>query len=115
MTVLEHYYQNLSIQQKLRLIILFSVMVALLLAGGAILTYDQLASRSEMRDDLYALAEILGSNSTAALTFGDGQAAEELLLGLRTKKNVIRSLIYSADGSILAEYGGHTARVKPAL
>jgi uncharacterized membrane protein affecting hemolysin expression len=76
-----------------------------LLACGSILIYDQLASRVDMRADLSALADILGSNSTAALTFGDSQAAQEVLLGLTTKKNITRAVIYSADGTILAESG----------
>jgi hypothetical protein len=38
--------------------------------------YDQIAARASMRNDLDVLAEIFSANSTAALSFNDGPAAE---------------------------------------
>jgi signal transduction histidine kinase len=104
-------YRNLPIKHKLRLIIVFTVSLALLLACGAALTYDQLASRSEMRTDLETLAEIVGSNSTAALAFKDQISAEETLSGLRAKQHIVRALIYSADGKLFAGYGDELDRL----
>ena len=97
-------FRNLSIHIKLRLIIIFTVSLALLLACGAVLTYDWIAARSEMRSDLEALAEMIGSNSTAALTFHDEQAAEEVLSGLQAKPHIVAAFIYSAQGEPLARY-----------
>jgi len=82
------HYRNLSIKLKLRLIITLTVSVALLLAGGAVLTYDQIVSRADMRNDLEVLAEIVGSNSSAALAFGDPKAAEDVLSGLKAKRHI---------------------------
>ena len=82
-----------------------TVSVALLLASAAVLTYDQIASRMEMRSELEVLAEIAGSNSTAALTFGDERAAEEVLAGLKAKRHIAGALIYAADGRLFASYG----------
>ncbi len=98
------YLRNLSIHTKLRLIILFTVALALLLACGAVLTYDQISSRSEMRADIEALAEMVGSNSTAALAFHDPTAAREVLSALRAKRHIEAARIYSADGSLFASY-----------
>ena len=70
-------YRNLPIKHKLRLIIMFAVSVALLIACGAVLAYDQLASREEMLNDLEVTADIIGHNGTAALTFRDQKAGEE--------------------------------------
>jgi two-component system, sensor histidine kinase and response regulator len=97
-------YRDLSISRKLRLIIGTTVGVALLLASGAFLTYDQIAFRASMRSDLAILAEIFGSNSTAALTFGDRPSATALLLGLKAKRSITRALIYSNDGMPFATY-----------
>ena len=66
--------------------------------------YDQIAARREMRSDLDVLAEIVGSNSTAAVTFGDRRAAEELLSGLKAKKHIVTAVIYSDDGKPFASY-----------
>ena len=66
-------YRNLPVRHKLSIIIMFTARVALWLACAAILTYDQISKRAEMRDNLEVLAEIIGLNSTAALTFHDPQ------------------------------------------
>jgi signal transduction histidine kinase/CheY-like chemotaxis protein len=98
------YYRDLSIRNKLRLIILITVSLALLLASGAVLAYDQMAARSEMRSDLEALAEMVGSNSTAALTFHDQQAAEDVLSSLQAKRHIVTASLYSANHKPLASY-----------
>lgn len=97
-------YRNLSIQRKLRLITMATVSVALILACATFLIYDQVAYRESMRSDLGILAEIFGSNSTAALSFGDPPAARALLSGLRAKRSVTKAVIYSANGKPFAEY-----------
>ena len=78
--------------------------VALLVACGAVLAYDQLASRAEMRNDLEVTADIIGHNSTAALTFRDPKAAEELLSGLKAKRHVVAAFLYSEDGRLFASF-----------
>ncbi len=97
-------YRNLTIKHKLQWIIMATVGVALLFAGVAILAYDRLVFRDAMRNDLEILAEIFGSNNTAALSFGDRRAAAELLTGLRAKRSIVSALIYSADGKVFAAY-----------
>jgi len=97
-------YRNLPIKHKLRLIIMCAVSVALLVACGAILAYDQLASREEMRNDLDVTADIIGHNSTAALTFRDPKAEEELLSGLKAKRHLVTILVYSEDGRPFASF-----------
>ncbi len=97
-------YRNLPIRHKLRIIMMSVVTAALVFASAAVLGYDQLALRTEMRNDLSVLAEIFGVNSTAALTFGDQQAAEELLAGLRAKRHIAAAFIYNANSQLFAAY-----------
>src|SRR5579863_5262825 len=97
-------YRNLAVKHKLRLIILFAVVAAVVPASIAVVSYDQLAARQAMLSDLDALAEIVGSNSTAAVTFGDRRAAEELLSGLKAKKHLVAALLYSENGELFAGY-----------
>ena len=70
-------YRSLPVKQKLQLIIMATVCAALVLAGAAVLFYVQFVLRDSLRNDLEILAEIYGSNSTAALTFGDEKAGGE--------------------------------------
>jgi signal transduction histidine kinase len=108
-------YRNLSIKNKLRWIIIFNVTLALLLACAAVLTYDQISSRNEMKTDLESLAEIVGSNCTAALTFRDQKSAEEVLVGLKAKRHIINAIVYSADGKLFAGYGDNPSRFAAGL
>lgn len=80
------------------------VVTVLLLSCGAFATYDLIVSRNSLRADLKSVADIVGSDSTAALSFEDQKAAEELLAGLRAKRHVVAACLYSADGKPFASY-----------
>jgi two-component system, sensor histidine kinase and response regulator len=97
-------FRNRSIQQKLRLIIMATVGVALMLACASVLAYDYVTFRNSMRSDLVLLAEIFGSDSTAALSFGDHKAAWQLLSELKARRHIVAACIYSADGAAFASY-----------
>ncbi len=97
-------YRNLPVRHKLHVIIMVTVGAALTLACGAVLVYEQFVLRDSMRNDLDVLAGIFASNSTAALTFDDQKAAQELLSGLRAKQSIEMAAIYSGDGKVLACY-----------
>jgi signal transduction histidine kinase/CheY-like chemotaxis protein len=98
------WYFRLPIRDRLRLIVMLSVGVALVATCGTILTYEQVTFRAEMRNDLGVLAEMFGSNSTAALSFNDRQTAGELLSGFRAKRHIVAANLYSADGAVFASY-----------
>lgn len=98
------YLQNLSIERKLQYIILLTVSVSLMLAGGMFLAWDQMTFRHEMRDDLLTLAEIVGGRSTAALSFDDAKEAAEILNGLKAKPHMVAACIYTARGNLFASY-----------
>ncbi len=97
-------YRNLSIQRKLNLIIMATVGFALMLACTTFLAYDQFTFRDSMRSDLATLAEISGSNSTAALTFRDQPAARAILSRLKASHSIARAFIYSDSGEPFAQY-----------
>ncbi len=97
-------YRNLPIKHKLRLVIMSTVSCALMLACAAVLVYDQIAARESMRNDLDVLAEIFSANSTAALSFNDRPAAEELLSTLKAKRHVTFAALFRPDGTVFARY-----------
>jgi signal transduction histidine kinase/CheY-like chemotaxis protein len=108
-------YGDLSIRSKLQLIVMLTVGAALIVACGAILIYYFYTLRDSLRRDLGVLAEITGENSTAALSFADAKAAEELLSGLRAKRSIVTAALYSADGRILAAYRRDSAATAPPV
>jgi two-component system sensor histidine kinase/response regulator len=97
--------RRLSIKDKLRFTTMLVVFVALLLSCAAFAGNDTLVLRSSMQKDLETLAEIVGLNSTAALSFADQGAATELLSALRAKPHIRAACIYSVDGKLFASYG----------
>jgi uncharacterized membrane protein affecting hemolysin expression len=54
--------------------------------------------------EISTLAEVIGANSTAALTFQDRQAAEETLSALRADKRIVGAAVFGKDGSLFARY-----------
>jgi hypothetical protein len=79
-------YRNLPIKYKLHLLTLITGIGALTLALGAVVAY------------------IFGSNSTAALSFNDPKAAEELLSGLVAKRSILCAYLYTPDGQVFSGY-----------
>ena len=107
-------YRNLPIKYKLRMVIMVTVIAALIIACTAVLAYDQLAARDSMRNDLGVLADIFSANSTAALSFKDPAAGNELLSTLKAKRHIVTALIYSADGKPFASYYRTHEPIRPA-
>jgi two-component system, sensor histidine kinase and response regulator len=95
---------DLSIRQKLTGIILLTCGAAILLACSALARYDVTTYKREVARDLTSAAGITGSNSTAALSFGDSKAATEVLSSLSAEPYVVEACIYARDGSVFAKY-----------
>src|ERR1700730_13429579 len=91
---------------------------ALLLAGAAFFAYDQVTFRQGLVYALSAQAQIVGSNSVAALLFNDPQSAATTLSALKSSPNIESAGIFTADGRPFANYvrdGGTEALSLPML
>jgi signal transduction histidine kinase/ActR/RegA family two-component response regulator/HAMP domain-containing protein len=100
--------QDISIRRKLTVIIMIASTVALLLVSGGFMAYELITHRQSMRRDLATLAEIIGDQSTAALTYEDSEAGQEILSALASKKHITAAALYR-QGHILAQYPVHPA------
>jgi C4-dicarboxylate-specific signal transduction histidine kinase len=97
-------YKDLAINTKLTLLVLLAGSVALLLSCIGFVTNDVRMIRHSMIHQISTLAEVLGSNSTAALVFDDPKTAGELLLSLEKQPSVELACIYDAQGKLFAAY-----------
>ncbi|MBV9572661.1 MAG: HAMP domain-containing protein, partial [Acidobacteriales bacterium] len=95
---------DLSIRWKLTLIIVCISAAAVVMACGVMGGYDILLLRKSMRTDLATLAEIVARNSTAALTFHDAHAAEDILAALKAKPHIAVACVYDENGRMFAKY-----------
>jgi two-component system, sensor histidine kinase len=94
----------MSIRRKLTLTIATTSALALALAAAALVVYDIATYRQALTHDLEALADLVGHNSTAALTFGDSTAAGETLRSLSVRNEVQAAALYTAAGLRVAAY-----------
>jgi signal transduction histidine kinase len=105
MSALKSSLRNFPIQRKLRLVVLATCTAALCVASSALFALQFYFFQRDFRRDLVAVAEIIASNSTAALSFADAQAAGENLASLKAKPQITGSALVLKDGTVLAQVG----------
>ena len=105
---------DLPIERKLALLTLATSGTALLLTAGAFLSFELVSSEKEAIEDLTALAQVVGNSSSAALAFGDREAAEETLHALRDDEQIDAACTYTAAGALFASYGRHGGEQCPS-
>jgi signal transduction histidine kinase/CheY-like chemotaxis protein len=98
------YFRNTSIKNKLKAIILLTSGIVLLLASGAFVTHEIYSFRRSMVTDLFTLAELVGINSQAMLSFSNKKDAEQNLAALKAKSNIIVVILFTANGNLFASY-----------
>ncbi len=83
-------HRDLSIRRKLTAIVLVTCGVSILLACTMLWrVYDIAAFRQEIAGELVSTAGITGSNTTAALSFGDAHAAHQTLNSLAGETHIV--------------------------
>lgn len=107
--------RSFSISRKLTLMNMLASGAALLLASSALFFYDFHTFKKDMLRQLSTEAKIVGLNSVSALAFNDAESAQTTLSALRTSPHVIYAAIYTASGSLFAEYGRHGVGGIPTL
>ncbi|MCU1246410.1 MAG: putative Histidine kinase, partial [Acidobacteria bacterium] len=102
-----------SIRGKLTGIIMIISTTAVLLACLGFTASGLLNLRKRRASDLSTTGEVIGANSTAALTFGDHEAAREVLGALRSKPSIIAACVYGKDGRPFARYAPEASTIIP--
>jgi len=97
--------RNLPIQKKLVLLITITSALSLAASCTGFICYEVMVYRQTLRANLAAVADMIGANSTAALSFGDPESAEQTLRALRAEHKVAAAGIYDRTGRIFARYG----------
>jgi PAS domain S-box-containing protein len=107
--------RKLSLRSKLMLVIMINTFVALCAAGTGFAEYGVYRFKELRLEDLNALANILGTNSTAPLAFKDPNSAQDILRALAAKPHILSAVIYDRDGKPFAIYhrGASTNKYSP--
>jgi signal transduction histidine kinase/DNA-binding response OmpR family regulator len=96
--------RDLPIRRKLMLINIIISGVALVVACTAFAAYDYFTFRRHMVKEWMASADLIGASCTAALSFGDHDAAVEALSCIRDKPGFVDACIADAQGNCFAMY-----------
>ncbi|MDP1947536.1 MAG: response regulator [Nitrospirota bacterium] len=97
-------FQDWPIQRKLTGMALFSTGLALLLVVVAFLVNDFVSFRDTIEARAAALADVIGTNSMAALTFQDQKAAADTLAALSQEPHIMFAETLAADKTTFATY-----------
>jgi signal transduction histidine kinase/CheY-like chemotaxis protein len=106
--------QNTTIKKKLIRITLLTMSVTFVAVSGALLAFDRITFRDAMANDLSIMVETIAWNTTSALSFGDPDAADNILAALKANSNILYGCIYGQDNKIFAQYSqGEGANCPP--
>ena len=106
-------FRDLSIRHKLTVLMMATALVALLVASAVFGAYDYMASRRSLEAKVAAVAEIVGGNSVAAITFDDPAAAAGILSRLRAQPALRGAAIYDQAGRLVASFDRADAGYQP--
>src|SRR5881296_2030874 len=95
--------RRLSIPKKIVAITMIITAAALLVASAALIGYDYIDARNDLRASTTTLARIAADELAAAVSFNDRAAAADVLSALRAERSIVMACVYS-DTSLFAEY-----------
>ena len=98
------WFRRQSVGRKLTTTALTTSGVTLIAACAVFATYDYVNLRSRLVRDVTMLADIVGTNSTAALTFKDATAATDTLRATAVNEHILGARLFTRDGTLLATY-----------
>ena len=95
---------RLSLRHRLTLVLIASSACGLALTGAGLVAYDTRTARAQLARDLDGVTRLVATNSDAALTFGDADAARVTLSSLDTREDVLAAVLYGRDGAAIARH-----------
>jgi diguanylate cyclase (GGDEF)-like protein len=93
-----------SLAGRITALVLTSVTVALTVFTLSLVVFDRKSSVQQLHAHLITSADMVGQNSTAALDFRDGEAANQVLQALEREPRIIVGCLYDASGVLFAKY-----------
>ena len=97
------WVRDLSLAHKVVAVTMGVTSTALLLACFALVEYDTSTARTNLTRDISMLADVVGTTSTAAVSFSDAKGATETLDAVAVNKNVRMAAIFR-DGAVFARF-----------
>jgi len=109
------HFMDMPLRKKIMTITVISTSAALLMACLCFFLYERFTYPETRLNSLSAWVQILGDNSSAALTFNDKKTAEEMLKTLDANSHILRACLYDAKGNVFAWYAKEKTASFPAV
>src|SRR5260370_35266488 len=90
-------FRELSLRQRLLLLTMFTSGIGVLIGCLGFLAYDVHVAREHKEEDLRSAANLIGTNSTAALAFDDAIGGSKLMDALRTRNRIRTEILTLSD------------------
>jgi signal transduction histidine kinase/ActR/RegA family two-component response regulator/uncharacterized membrane protein affecting hemolysin expression len=103
-----------KIRHSLIVMLLLTTGTVVVLTTAAFSVYEVLASRQLVARNLATLAEVIATNSTAALAFDDPRDARGVLTAVKAEPHVTAAALYSLQGKLFAAYPEHNRASVPS-
>ena len=98
------WFRRQSLARKLTASVMLTAGGTLVIACTVLAAYDYSSTRARFVQDVTTIADVIGTNSTGALAFGDQRAAAETLHGLAVLDHIVSAELFTSDGRGVASY-----------
>jgi PAS domain S-box-containing protein len=96
--------RSTSIRAKLTAVVMATTCASLCLMGFALGIFELISHRRTMAAEMATVSEIIGANSTAALSFNDERAAREILRALGPRRDIRAACLYDSEGRLFSSF-----------
>jgi PAS domain S-box-containing protein len=97
------YFRH-SLRAKLLLVVAVTALLALVIAGAALVTYDLRTYKQSRITDLSTLGDVLAAAAAPAMAFKDTREANASLATLRVRPAILAGALRDVDGQVFASY-----------
>jgi signal transduction histidine kinase len=98
------FIRNLNLRNKLILMQGTTALIAVLTTCIIFVLNDVKIYKQSSVSNKYSIAEIIGTNSIAALRFDDNKGAEKILHDLRNNQTILNAHLFDRNGNLFARY-----------
>jgi len=98
------FWRRTTVRARLMRLVLLTTVIAVWVAGIAMLSVDVSMYRKSLVSELSTEASILALSTAAALEFDDRPVAERNLSALEARAGVLAAALYTARGELFASY-----------
>lgn len=102
-----------NIRRSLILMFLLTTGIVVVLTTAAFSVYEFVTARQLAARNLSTLAQVIATNSAAALAFDDPNGARTVLAAVKAEPHVTAAALYSPDGKLFASYPRDAVSLPP--